>query len=778
MQWRLLNLSITTTVLSATVAVTVAVVLLGVNMYETVDKTASVGEDLAYGLARDVVNERGKFLELSIKAKLFRPIIEVVQYGSRSAQLIGGGSNPMGWNDTMTVVRNMLVHLQSGTTVFPEEGWFLSVVNDIPVMSTKAFLAFGKRMLMISQRVTGGSNLFLYTDRYPSPTSDDLHWARFWSGPTFKPHHKYTRPDMTIGFMWSGITLDEPTGGLQMGYGGPILKSGTLTDNLWVYSETLLALLRPLLQSIIGGGEPLLFGEYNNTQYKPVLNETILCVLEEESGLLVECSHGYANLNISGVFKRVAANESEHPIIGPGVRAAAKNPGNWEGVFGTSGSARFPLPGNIRYFIDIEPLTGGPLWSRVVITPYDALLKEVEEHTEKEREGAMETIIFAIVLAVVVTAVAIMAAGYISVKISRPITDLVHDMRRVELLDMDGITTNENGPVSIVREVEEMKRSFLAMVRMMVEYKSFIPSHLVVEEYEESSEESDVKSRVTSAASKTTNTRKSAAEHVRSLFALELSTRQCSMGSFVLERGKLKDCDLARDYNTVLEEILAVSAGMGPHLNLTFDSVSVCFNAATRLMSFAEKGLKVMDALCKKQPSLVVGCSYETGAASVGNVGTSANRFYAVCPDKMVRSRCIPHFATEHGTVGEVYCSASVTATCKNFYFLDVELLNAPGEAQVKVSRLVGEKATDTEEWMYSLQETENLPHAKFNAAFREMVSGGFDSAKKGFESCKGEYPEECNHFLSLMVRHAGSEGDANWYCNVEKRSVTVVEKV
>eukprot|EP01064_Diplonema_japonicum_P034517 TRINITY_DN7170_c0_g1_i3.p1 TRINITY_DN7170_c0_g1~~TRINITY_DN7170_c0_g1_i3.p1 ORF type:complete len:774 (+),score=111.25 TRINITY_DN7170_c0_g1_i3:100-2421(+) len=756
MPWRLRDLSIATTVLSVVVTVTVAVSMLGVNMYNTVDGTASVAEDLAYGMARDIVSERGKFLALSFETRVFRPVRENVELGKTSALILG--NTPMGWGETALVTRSMLARLQASTRVFPREGWVVNVVNGVTELTVKGYLDDNNKREMI--RFANGSTIW-YRDRYPVPLDSDKFLQEDGGARAFGDD--FIREDKAIAYVWGEVNGDDPSGQLEMGYGGPILP-GTVDTNIFIFCEISLDLLRPLLQSIIGGGEPLMVGQYNNTAYTPTLNETILCILEIPTGTLLECTHGFASINTGSVsapvWHRVVGIESEHPIIGPGIRVATgveTQTGTRDRVFRTSGTARFPLQGQIRYFIDIEPLKNGPLWSRVVITPYDALLREVEEHTDKERDNALNTIITVVFIALGVTVVAIMAASLIAVKISDPITKLVHDMHRVEVMDINGIETSKEGSVSIVREVEEMKKSFLAMVAMLVEYKSFIPSHLIAEESAEATTEESM-SQKKSFSTKMTKS----VDHIKNLFALDLTTKHCSVGSVML-KSSVSNSDLAAAYNEVLEGVLRSSTGTGVHVNLTFDSVVMCFNATTRLMSYTEKGLRAMAMFTQLDLSLVVGCSYEVATAAVGNVGTQASRFYAVCPDVIVRSRVVPGFAASRGQ-NHVYCSTRVVETCKNFRFLTLDLLVVPSCNPVKVSRLTEEKKVDSEEWMYSLDEEERLPHAVFNAAFQEMVDGKFKSAAVGFEKCEPQFTKECRDFLDLMKEHRESEGNSCWY--------------
>ncbi|KAJ9461144.1 hypothetical protein DIPPA_28915 [Diplonema papillatum] len=149
----------------------------------------------------------------------------------------------------------------------------------------------------------------------------------------------------------------------------------------------------------------------------------------------------------------------------------------------------------VDYFLRLHPMSDrfGLRWWIVLLEEVDHILatiikkraaaavaaelanQSIQDQLEKDR-------ILMYVWIVVVVALVLIASGFGTLAMTRPLDQLMRDMEEVAMMHLDVVDVNRQK--SMIKEVHSMQKSFHVMIKNMKEFKQFMPAVLLREEDE------------------------------------------------------------------------------------------------------------------------------------------------------------------------------------------------------------------------------------------------------------------------------------------------------
>eukprot|EP01060_Flectonema_neradi_P002228 TRINITY_DN11358_c0_g1_i1.p1 TRINITY_DN11358_c0_g1~~TRINITY_DN11358_c0_g1_i1.p1 ORF type:complete len:966 (+),score=179.77 TRINITY_DN11358_c0_g1_i1:61-2898(+) len=200
----------------------------------------------------------------------------------------------------------------------------------------------------------------LYRDRIPLPLSEDL----LGEAQTDLSRIGYHLDDHGEEYVQSWSRPQATYGGtLQFAHAIPMIEGLPPLDTPWLITEFSIDFIRDLLKKLaFAKGELNSLLAYNHPDYVPKTNENIICLVEQDTGILVECSHGFGSIPAGdGTWTRVKAVESDHPVIGPIFQKIGPlETAHMDEVlrFTLTGTPMFPIPPS-DYFVRITSMSHG-----------------------------------------------------------------------------------------------------------------------------------------------------------------------------------------------------------------------------------------------------------------------------------------------------------------------------------------------------------------------------------------------------------------------------------
>ena len=631
-----------------------------------------------------------------------------------------------------------------------------------------------------------------YNDRVPFPTENDLLREEEGYQTSLYRHcdhfEEYERS-------WSRPWVVRGT--LRISYAIPLVAS---VGSPWLVTEFSIEFLKPLLQNLaFAKGELSTILAYDDPNYIPKYDENVICLVEQDTGIVVECSHGFGSVPVGdGSWTRVIATESEHPIVGPVFQQLGDLKTineNFLFRITSSGTMRYPIPPQ-DYFIksvsmahrhgdegeeghkeghdevsmttsteddhhdevdethheddedenhregeeeEHKDVNAGPPWVAVAIIPRAQLLatfdKQRDDVTKNEKRGTL----IVLVIAGVIIVFSVIAVFVYETALISPLVLLMHDMHLVEQMRIND--SNEYGQQeTMFSEINGIRKSFIAMVDMLIEYKAFMPSYLLQDGDGEDSSEEEFKTSIrrSRCSSKGSAATQQFAEisPSRNLFALELSTQNCSFLTIAINFEN--SYSPSESYNKLLSFIISHTLRLHPHIIVSANYIQIVFNAPVRIMSYSDKGLICADSIINEEFGFISGVSYEISEVGAGNVGCQSQKWYVVRGSDALECKILAQYAA-YRRHQFVVCSEKVTSTRNSgssYLFAAYDMLLVDSSMFV-VYRTVEKRKEDNQEWMYSLSCDEGGIYCKYNKGFLNYISGNYDVAKILFNECK-----------------------------------------
>ena len=688
------------------------------------------------------------------------------------------------------------------------EAWVCTYENGSMLHAIKGFLSTSSASGYLMKYSLGANNSQItYNDRIPLPEMDKDYVGEAVLGRAQRfIDDEFLDENFDIARKWTTPQTD-PEGVLEIGFGTHMFPGRHAFDNVWILTEFSMASIRPLLQSMVAGMERYTEDTYDDPGYAPHTNESVLCLAEVKTGLIVQCTHGFSAVLTDPTevakgadkWTRSVATDSPHPVVGPAFQALQRSYGSLAGIdhdglveFESVGTARYPIAPT-KFFLRSAPISEEGLeWVVVAITPYNSIMKEVDDNTEEAEDDASRAIMISIVLAVVIVILAILVVIAFTYMFTKPILELRRSMMQVEDMDLESIDTDPKA--SFFTEIYSMNNSFIAMVKMLAQYKCYLPSHLQGGDSEQEPEtdlsatevKSGSRSVISSVHSRSMHSRiessmrsKRSSEHTKahSLFSLELNDRQACTVLTVHFRNadSLSHNSAQAAFNGALDEIskrqLTVRAR--PNITVSNNTVQLIFNTALLCPSHPRKALSFAFAMKALQTvSKVVATS---GKVISGNVGSQQQRFHLVMGFPLQKQDVMNRYIDSFEGTG-VFCDDTILSNCPNFVSRRVHQLcttkTTGGVHGFGVFEVLEEEIDSNQEWMYSL-ERNNDPRAILNSAFDLLMQGKFLEAKTKLSAMK-ETPngeKEANVFTKLMDDHPECDGQAKWLAGLSEKS-------
>ena len=766
-----------TCVLSVTVAVLTGVLVSTMN--SNVDDMVDASHIMADEFAEMFLFERVTNMREQVGEHVFGPVQHFLILGSTSFKLYNYSESSM--SDVLRTCRSMLALAdQLDSPRFLTEVSFLSFKSANP---NSPETELGVKMILgeevgdtwkVKQYDFASGKFIWFNDSIPLPLHqikeeplvndidlnrhldlDDYHFARSWSKPRLSSDSLR-------------ISLALPLRPEQPSYSAP-----------WIITDFSLVFIRKLLQSLASvTGEPSTPLAYDKPNYTPKTDENILCIVEQDTSLIVECTHGFASIPaVGGGWGRVIANQSDHPVIGPvfeqlGSLATVSHSKLFK--FDSVGTARFPMAPETYFVKSIslthaheeeeddhdaeaddhdtgaddhndghhkedhdEAIKASPPWLGIAIIPRSKLLQTFEKTTSNVEDSGRRGTVIALVVAFVIMCVALVTVYLYETALVRPLVALICDMREVEQMNIDHLGDAYRNQTTIFSEVNGIRTSFIAMVDMLIEYKAFMPSYLVVTDNDESEDQHTVERRSVCSGMTSLSSTVVVPAPKASMFALDLNHQYCS---FLTAAVSFDDSNPSAGYNKFLSVLLSNGAKLHPHITVSGRFIQVAFNAPMRVLNFSDKGLACATAIEREKFSFVKGLSYEVADVEAGNVGCHQQKWFLIRTNRIVESRALSLYAA-HKNSASIFCDEAVTLprySGTQYLFSAFEVINVSGAQPAIVYRLMGLRKRQDEEWMYTMNSEEGTMLSKFNKGFSLLVSGQFEAAKEYLEDCRG----------------------------------------
>ncbi|KAJ9444231.1 hypothetical protein DIPPA_15891 [Diplonema papillatum] len=358
----------------------------------------------------------------------------------------------------------------------------------------------------------------------------------------------------------------------------------------------------------------------------------------------------------------------------------------------------------------------------------------VYEETNKSLNRAVNlSILLAIVGVVLLVTTAIFS--------TLPLIRLAMDMEEVRSMRMDNIDLTQN---SRLIEFSSLIVGFQAMCEMLIEYKSFMPKTLF-NVGSDDDEESELVSSVH--LSKQSRTRSSALGSSRNLSDSitqysKVTRQQLQVGEAAINqtRGTLLAVRLLLDegkdmavksFETLLAAIeRSIGNGVLHSFNTTAaEELIVTWGVAGNPMSlrttqeraaYAALGIKhLMSA--ENTPVTMVAIS---GRLSAGNVGSKKTRGFAVFGSPV---RLLPTMTSASKCISQTMSATTIVvntdmSNTEGFSFTLVDSVISKNGTLITLHELVGKNQVHEQEWMYQLQEMEQVTRT-FETYLEELLS-------------------------------------------------------
>eukprot|EP01060_Flectonema_neradi_P040827 TRINITY_DN9446_c0_g1_i1.p1 TRINITY_DN9446_c0_g1~~TRINITY_DN9446_c0_g1_i1.p1 ORF type:complete len:796 (+),score=136.68 TRINITY_DN9446_c0_g1_i1:82-2469(+) len=760
----------------------VTVTIFGLNSEDTIDNMSDTTKRTAYELVDALLKERVDLTASRLSNEFIQPPMDMVKMGIHIAE-----NQQLNLTDKFTafsLVRTMISSIIDST--FLEEAWVLKYEN--------GFLVHGVKGLKPSVRTDPFSIKYLlesndsqitYTDRLPLPDERDI--TRFQ---TVIPSSRFISDEFldlndNIARKWT-IPQTDPSGILEIGYGLPLFPNMPAYTNIWILTEFMMPFIRPLLQSMVDGVEVYTEDTYDAPTYAPHTNESILCLAERVTGLLVECSHGFGAVlskdSTGGETKwdREIARTSVHPVVGPAFESLFEKYGTLSNVnhddlieFATTGTERFPIPVTKFFLRSTSITTDGLDWIAVAVTPYDSVMKSVDDDTNESRDSAKSAVILSIVISISICLVAIAIVIAFTHMFTRPISELKYEMQQVEAMNLRTVEADIE-KVSFFTEITAMNKSFQEMVKMLIQYKRYLPSHLQGNEDTDDAEESqsqigterggiDIITTIRSSHSRSTS-QIEPVKNPANLFALELNDKcTCSVVTLTFT-DELSMTSAKTAFNDTLEEISrrSISHRVKPHIIVNNNTIQLVFNTAALCPSHPEKALLFAFGMRKVCSATSICVTH--GKVISGNVGSQHHRFHVAIGTAFKKAELIARFV---GSAHHVYCDTGIMQYSSGFTHRRVHQLclkDASGDRSFGLFEVLGERSSTNQEWMYSLEENETSGPALLNTAFDLVLSGNFEAASVKIQDIHKDYSNEVATMKRLMKDYPERDGVPDWF--------------
>ena len=351
-----------TVVLACLLCATTAVVTIVFvdTMMSNVDEMTSASSVMADEFAELFLSERIHTVKEQIGGHILHPVKYVLSLGKNTYDTYELDKSSV--YDALRVSRTVLsLADQLHYTRFIQEIQFISFSGDL--LSTDNIdikMSIGSDEgdpWTVSQYNFETNMSSFYFDRYPLPLQADFIRRQYHEYQTLLYLHLNDHDEYTNS--WSRPRI-SPEGSLRISHAIPLEHDEEPFQSPWLVTDFSISFLRTLLQQIaFVVGEPFSTLGYDDPDYMPHFSDNILCLVEQDTGLLVECSHGFGiTLLGNGSRKRIVASESDHPVVGP----IFQHLGNLSEVeeetlftITSTGTSRFPITSQ-EYFVKITSL--------------------------------------------------------------------------------------------------------------------------------------------------------------------------------------------------------------------------------------------------------------------------------------------------------------------------------------------------------------------------------------------------------------------------------------
>eukprot|EP01061_Rhynchopus_euleeides_P045281 TRINITY_DN8064_c0_g1_i3.p1 TRINITY_DN8064_c0_g1~~TRINITY_DN8064_c0_g1_i3.p1 ORF type:complete len:552 (+),score=180.39 TRINITY_DN8064_c0_g1_i3:189-1658(+) len=367
-------------------------------------------------------------------------------------------------------------------------------------------------------------------------------------------------------------------------------------------------------------------------------------------------------------------------------------------------------------------------------------------------------------VAVVTSAVLLLVAAVLLVfRITAPLMQLMQDMSRVAVMDLSSVDLDK-APSSIA-ELAGMQRSFILMVKNLVEYRQYLPQSVLVDSVTEDESTQGGEGGTPTGLHSVSYTRSTGSKSSRSqmtvarppVFDSSLHTRSISvLVSNIKGVHAIKTTKEVRDVMVQYLEQFMTHAGSlrGLIEDVSGDKVKVSFNsmipAATHRTSCLELALLVQSSL-----PTPVNFAASAGSAVCGNMGCTGLKKYASIGNPASNAFALERAGNAWGA--SLLCDGTVGAdSIVNFLMRKICKATLKGGKTSFLFQVMRRKEAANDEWMYQLEEADSKdPYKGTNSAVTKLYDGDFSAARQHIEAHDGAEKS----YTSVLLRRALSAG-------------------
>eukprot|EP01065_Artemidia_motanka_P004988 TRINITY_DN1236_c4_g1_i1.p1 TRINITY_DN1236_c4_g1~~TRINITY_DN1236_c4_g1_i1.p1 ORF type:complete len:2217 (+),score=455.34 TRINITY_DN1236_c4_g1_i1:651-6653(+) len=494
----------------------------------------------------------------------------------------------------------------------------------------------------------------------------------------------------------------------------------------------------------------------------------------EERGILAGASHGYsaltvpppANQKIKYLGLPLDARDSNDPVIREHAKAVFKYTNDYAELRDAHDVVPWVSEDGVLYITrclllsDDHRLT----WFIMLLVPRDEIMATIDNATVKvramvkdENEKVEEDTVtgFTIMIAVVVSVAAVLVAVAVvfTLLIARPLRELEDDMIQVAGMRLDGLPDR---PLSFMTEVNDMQRSFGAMISNLKEFRNYMPQSILLDESgseeeqpsnpsDPRSSESKVPTSKGSRLSRSTLASKASkvVEELRNRVTEGVTRRQVSVIVVnVRDFHSTQKADLATLHTKFVENAMETfSRSKGVPETFLGDRMCCAFNsvrqAGTHRILVCESYFRLQHTLQSVQLEISGGAASET--ASFGNFGCAGMKKFTVFGTVVPFVFAIERLSRDMGTM--LLTDKRIASAASGSFLMrivDVVVLPKHSLKNSEITEFLEPVQASEDEWMYQLQEAQNNPCSAWNCWAAAVLSQDWaKAAEVSLEDCR-----------------------------------------